>query len=369
MNRIGIDARLLAYRKGGIAEYTRQLIQALAVLDTATRYTVIHRSTDKATYCPKPNFMRLNSRTPAHHRFEKTALSLELTPQRLDLLHSPDFIPPRRGAKKHIITVHDLHFLHYPEFQTAESLRYYRDQIQWAVQHADHIFAQTESTRQDIITMLNVPPEKITVHLLGIHESYHVMSPEVVERLLAPYENIPQQYLLFVGTIEPRKNIPTLIAAYRQLKETYPDLPKLVIGGQLGWQADASLAAIQDAGEDVVWFNDVPFDVLPALYNRASLLILPSFHEGFGLPALEAMACGTPVIVSKRGALPEVVATAGVYINPEEPETIASAIMAILQDTAYYNHLKSVGLERAKAFSWQKMAKITLDTYQKLLGS
>lgn len=368
MTRIGIDARLLAYRKGGIAEYTRQLIQALAVLDTQNPYTIIHRSADKENYCPGANFSRMNSYTPAHHRFERWAFSFELLPRRLDLLHSPDFIPPLRGARKHIITVHDLHFLHYPEFQTAESLGFYRGQIEWAVRHADHIFAQTQNTRQDIIDMLQVPPEKITVHLLGIHESFRLLAPETIETRLAPY-HLPDAYLLFVGTIEPRKNLPRLIQAYQQLKAALPDLPPLLIGGQLGWQADASLAAIRAAGDDVIWFENVPFSVLPALYNRAVALILPSVHEGFGLPAVEAMACGTPVIVSKRGALPEVVGDAGVYIDPEDSENMADAIRQVLQDDTFAQALKVAGLARAKQFSWLKAAEITLQTYQKVLES
>lgn len=367
--RIGIDARLLAYRKGGIAEYTRQLIQALAALDSESRYTIIHRYRDSQSYIPGDNFKRLNAFTPAHHRFERTALSLELLPRRLDLLHSPDFIPPRWATRKHIITIHDLHFLHYPQFQTADSLRYYRDQIQWAVGHANHILAQTESTRREIIDMLNVPEDKITVHLLGVHPDFQVLDAALVNRLLAPYA-LPEMYMLFVSTIEPRKNIPNLLKAYASLRQKHADLPALVLAGQYGWNAGESLAMIDtlNLGSSVIWFEDVPFEVLPALYNRAVLLVLPSFHEGFGMPAIEAMACGTPIVVSNRGALPEVVGECGVFIDPESVDSIADGLWQALSDTALRERLRGEGLARAKTFTWKRTAEIALRVYRQVMG-
>ena len=366
--RIGIDARLLAYRKGGIAEYTRQLIQALAERDSANQYTIIHRFRDSQTYCPSPNFQRLNAYTPAHHRFERTALGLELFPRRLDLLHSPDFIPPRWGAKRQVITIHDLHFLQYSQFQTADSLRYYRDQIEWAVNHADHIFAQTEGTKNEIIDLLNVPEEKITVHLLGVNESFQVLDNGIVEAKLAPY-NLPQEYILFVGTIEPRKNLPNLLRAYAHLHERNADVLPLVLGGQRGWFADESLQAITDLGLEncVIWFEDVPFEVLPALYNRARLVVLVSFHEGFGMPAVEAMACGTPVVVSNRGSLPEVVGDYGVYVEADDIENIADGISRLLTDSDLYTQLRDGGLNHAKTYSWRRTAEIALAIYHQLL--
>jgi glycosyltransferase involved in cell wall biosynthesis len=363
--KIGIDARLLYYRKGGISEYTRQLILALAELDTTSDYAVLHNFRDQENYCPVPNFRRLNLFTPCHHRFERTALSVELSRHRLDVLHSPDFIPPRRGARRHIITVHDLHFLQYPQFQTAASLRYYRDQIRWAVQHADHIFAQTETTKREIIELLNVPPEKITVHLLGVNPSFRVLPKNEVQATLASYQ-LPVQYMLFVSTIEPRKNIPGLLRAYAQLRQSRPDVPMLVLGGQRGWFADQELALIPELNltEHVRLIEDVPFDVLPALYNGAYLVVLPSFYEGFGMPAIEAMACGTPVVVTERGALPEVVGEHGIYINPDLPESIADGITQLLDDATLVEKLRVGGLQHAAKFSWRRAAEIALQTYQ-----
>jgi glycosyltransferase involved in cell wall biosynthesis len=368
--RIGIDARLLAYRKGGIAEYTRQLIRALADLDTRSDYAIIHRFSDRETWCPAANFRRVNALTPAHHKYERTVLSLELFPRRLNLLHSPDFIPPWRAAHHHIITIHDLHFLHYPQFQTPDSLRYYRDHIRWAVEHADHIFAQTEGTRREIVEMLGVSEEKITVHLLGVNPAFQPMAVETTRAMLAAYQ-LPEQYILFVGTIEPRKNIPGLLKAYALLRQKHAGVPPLVLGGQRGWNATESLAAIETLHlrEAVIWFQDVPVAVLPALYNRALFLVLPSFTEGFGMPAVEAMACGTPVVVAQRGSLPEVVGNCGVYIEPEDIESIAEGMWHLLTDTALVEQLRRDGLARAKTFTWKQTAEIALQVYRRVLSS
>lgn len=364
VSRIGIDARLLGYRKGGIAEYTRQLVLALAELDAQREYVIIHRSHDTTSYTPAANFQRINAYTPAHHRLERYALSLELLPRRLDVLHSPDFIPPQWGARRHIITIHDLHFLHYPHFQTADSLRYYRDQIGWAARHADHIFAQTEGTRREIIEMLGVPAEKITVHLLGVHESFRLLPPEAIQSTLDHYQ-LPRDYLLFVSTIEPRKNLPNLFRAYA----TLPDAPPLVLAGQRGWNADESFETIERLGlqNRVRWLDAVPFERLPALYNGATLLVLPSYHEGFGLPAIEAMACGTPVVVSNRGSLPEVVRDNGVYVEPDSIESIAAGIQCLLDDRQRATQLRDAGLRHAATYSWRRTAEIALQIYQQVL--
>ncbi|RPI99568.1 MAG: glycosyltransferase family 1 protein, partial [Chloroflexi bacterium] len=180
--RIGIDARLNFYRPGGIAEYTRHVIQELATLDPSTDYRVIHHHADPDTLAPGPNFTRVNAWTPCHHRLERWTLSLELVRCRLDLLHSPDFIPPWHGARRHIITVHDLHFLHYPQFMTADSHRYYSSQITRAIRQADHILVDSQATCDDLAHLLHVPVEKITVHLLGVEPIFKPMPADTLRR-------------------------------------------------------------------------------------------------------------------------------------------------------------------------------------------
>ncbi|NJO83523.1 MAG: glycosyltransferase family 4 protein, partial [Blastochloris sp.] len=239
----------------------------------------------------------------------------------------------RRGvARKHyVITVHDLNFLYYPQFLTADSRRYYNGQINAAVRRADHILSDSEATKHDMITMLGVPADKITVHMLGVDEAFKPASP--AERLrVREHLALPDAYFLFVGTFEPRKNIVGLLKAYADLLKTHLDAPCLVLAGQRGWLFDETMAKIEQLGlsSRVLWRENVAQADLPVLYSMACALVLPSFYEGFGLPALEAMACGTVPIVSDRASLPEVVGDVGLQIDPDDPASLLAAMARVL---------------------------------------
>jgi glycosyltransferase involved in cell wall biosynthesis len=365
--RIGIDARLNYYRPGGIAEYTRHVIQELAALDQTTHYTVIQHHRDRRTMTPGANFRRVNTYTPCHHRLERWTLSVELARYPFDVLHSPDMIPPQRGGRRGVITVHDLHFMHYPQFMTAESLRHYRDQIAWAVHAADHILVSSQATCDDLGNLLNVPATKMTVHLLGVDRAFAPLAEGAVashrQRL-----GLPASYILFVGTFEPRKNISGLLEAYHLLLQDTPDLPPLVIVGRRGWLYDDIFAKIETLklADHVIWLEDVPESDLPAIYNGARVAVLPSYYEGFGLTALEAMACGTPVVATNRSSLPEVVGDAGLLIDPYNLADIAAAIQRILANGALHDRLRAAGLARAATFTWQRTAEIVLQVYRAL---
>jgi glycosyltransferase involved in cell wall biosynthesis len=361
MQHIGIDARLTYYRKGGISTYMRRLVTALEALDHENRYTVFHSR--KATESLVQRFQQAKLWTPCHHRLEPVALSVELARFNLDVLHSADFIPPLRGARRHVITVHDLNFLHYPQYLTEESRRYYNGQIERAVRQADHILADSAATKTDLVAMLNVPADKITVHMLGVDESFRPLPTESLEHYRRELV-LPEQFLLFVGTFEPRKNIIGLLEAYQML----PDAPPLVLAGQRGWLFDETMQRIDQMklAQRVLWRENVSQEALPALYNLASALILPSFYEGFGFPPLEAMACGTVPIVSSRSSLPEVVGDVGALINPDDPATIAEAIRKALTDSEWVSTQRAAGLERAATFTWDNTARIALSVYNAL---
>src|SRR5690606_3875788 len=226
--RIGIDARLTYYRTGGISTYIRRLVHALERLDFENDYTVFQSR--KAQDSLVTRFRRGVLWTPSHHRVERLALTVELAWRGRDVFRSPDFIPPLRAARRHVITVHDLNFLHYPQYLTDESRRYYNGQIAAAVRHADHILADSEATRRDLTTMLGVPTAKITVHMLGVDESFRPLPADETRAGLRALD-LPDKYLLFVGTFEPRKNIAGLLEAYRLLLDRLPDAPPLVLAG------------------------------------------------------------------------------------------------------------------------------------------
>jgi glycosyltransferase involved in cell wall biosynthesis len=360
---IGIDTRLVAYRTGGISTYMKRLVAALEILDRQNSYTVFHSR--KACQATSHRFQNAALWTPCHHRIERLALSVELAYFNLDLFHSPDFIPPLRGARRHIITVHDLTFLHYPQYLTADARRYYNGQINAAVRQSDHILADSQATKTDLINMLNVRAEKITVHRLGVDERFAVLDPLIAEAKRRELK-LPDEYILFVGTFEPRKNISGLLRAYRLLLDKMPDAPPILLVGQRGWLFDETMQHIQDLklSERIVLREDISDDMLPVVYNLAKVLVMPSFYEGFGFPALEAMACGTVPIVSNRSSLPEVVGEVGLQVNPDDPAELAVALEKTLTDGKWVELMREAGLARARQFRWEATAAIALSVYQ-----
>ncbi|HSH02592.1 MAG TPA: glycosyltransferase family 1 protein [Anaerolineae bacterium] len=369
---IGIDARLPAYQMGGISQYVLLLLRALGQLDEQNRYTVVHSRRDSVSRLPveAPNFERMVAWTPCHHRWERWALWGEIGWRGFDVWHSPDFIPPQGGGKRRIITVHDLNFLHYPQFLTAESRRYYGEQIGWATAVADHILADSEHTRQDLIELLGVPGEKVTTVPLAANPLYHdAFEATVVAETLAKF-NLPQEFILFVGTLEPRKNVIGLLEAYYLLRQEEKVTLPLVLVGRKGWLYDEIFAQIKALGlsESVIHLEGVYDRMLAHLYTAASVLALPSHYEGFGLPVLEGMHCGCPVVCSDRASLPEVGGEAAKLLPPDDSGLWAETLGRVLHDSQLREEMIQAGYRQAKRFNWHRTAEQTLAVYRGYYG-
>ncbi|MCB0164092.1 MAG: glycosyltransferase family 4 protein [Anaerolineae bacterium] len=365
--RIGIDARLVYYNPAGIGEYIVQLVNALAKLKTEDEFVLLQSRKDTKTIIEENGFQRKSLWTPSHNRFEQPALGFEISRLGLDLLHSPDFIPPFRRNCKSVITIHDLAFLLYPHFLTKESAHYY-GQIDQAWRKTDHIIAVSEATKRDSIRMLGVPEKKITVIHEAANPIYRQLPPRQVQEHLQQKYNFGHNYILFVSTIEPRKNLPGLLQAYRRLRDEYKRQELLVLAGANGWLWEEVYETVNKLHleDHVVFLGRVSSQDLVYLYNGACMLVHPSFYEGFGLTTLEAMMCGTPVIASNTSALPEIVGDAAVLVDPHDIDGLTVSMWRLLTDKEQKQLYIHKGLKRAKKFSWEKAARRTLEIYQKV---
>jgi glycosyltransferase involved in cell wall biosynthesis len=365
---IGIDCRLPTYQMGGISQYSLQLVQALAAVDEENNYVLYHSRKETRSFVPNGSgrWKRRDLWTPCHHRFERITLTAEILGDGLDVLHSPDFIPPAGGASRRVITIHDLNFIFFPELLTDESRRYYADQIAWAASTADAIAADSLATRRDIIEELGVAPEKVTAVHLAANPVYRAdYSEEAVQATLRKY-GLEPGYVLSVGTLEPRKNLPMLLRVYARLRSEEGVEAPLVLAGRLGWKYGEIMATIEtlDLAPFVSHIADAGDLELAHLYHGAGVLATPSFYEGFGLPALEAQHCGCAVVVSDRGSLPEIAGEDGLIL-PLENETVwVETLARVLHDSDFRALQIKRGYQQAERFSWERTAAATLALYE-----
>ncbi|GIV85821.1 MAG: glycosyl transferase family 1 [Candidatus Roseilinea sp.] len=356
------------YRKAGVSYYARRLVRALAELPApwfTLRVLLDRRDADTGWVPPNVGIVRVV--TPAHHRYEHLTLPIELACLGLrrapyTVLHSPDFITCR-GRFRKVITIHDLYFMEHPEVMSADGARYY-SRIRWSASAADRIIAVSCFTRQDILRLI---PEAASEKVIVVYEAAG-RAPKVESGAVA--HSAPPtphfRFILFVGTLEPRKNLSTLLRALARL----PSEVRLVIVGAPGWRDEALGDAARELGvaERVEFVGWVSEDKLDALYRQARLLVMPSLSEGFGLPVLEAMSRGTPVVCSNAGALPEIVADAALLHSPTDDAELARHILALWADDALHAEYARRGLARARDFSWARAAQETLEVYRAALG-
>lgn len=361
---IGIDARLLHYRQAGISRYTLQLVKGLARIESDDRYMLLQSIHAREPIIKHERFTHRKVITPAHHRLEQLVFPFEVSPLQLDVLHSPDFIPPFRVKCRSVITIHDLNFLLYPHFLTKDAARYY-GQIDQAVRRSDAIIAVSKATRADIIRLLGVPESKVRVIYEAASPTFRPLHNPDLPREVQRRFGVRGDFVLFVSTIEPRKNVPTLLRAFRQFLDDYRLDVQLVLAGQKGWLFEEvfELASELKLEDHALFVGRVSSEELLWLYNAAKALVAPSIYEGFGLTPLEALACGTPVVVANTSSLPEVVGDAGLLIDPNKADEIAVAMWRILTDSELRKSLIEKGLKRAAHFSWDKAAQETLDLY------
>ncbi len=386
---IGIDGKALLMQKSGIGIYTDRLLKSLLTISPelgcklylpfslrhllwqreeqgayleGLREDFPERTELMARFFPPPKLQRwlwsFSERFP-----------VEGVLGEMDLYHATNLVlPPRRKAKG-ILTIYDLTFILFPGHHGRGMQALTRD-IRTYIGRADCIIAISEQTKRDVVALLGVPAERVVVTLLAADERCRVIEDRaLVERVVGRY-GVGRPYILYTGTLEPRKNVPTLIRAFHALKQEMGIPHRLLLAGRKGWLYDEVFAVVKRLGltEEVIFTGYVPDDDLPHLYNGADLFVYPSLYEGFGLPPLEAMACGCPVVTSNTSSLPEVVGNAGLMVDPTRVDDLAEAMGRILGDASLASDLRAKGVSRAAHFSWQRCAAETMAVYRQVTG-
>ena len=371
--RIAIDAHSVGTGLGGNESYATNLIAALAEIDQTNRYTlyVTKREAVERFGNRWPNFS-VRSTLP-HTPLIRIPLTLsaELRRNPVDVLHVQFTAPPFSPCPV-VVSIHDLSFEHLPQTFKWRSRKQLRITVRRTARQAAQVIALSEYARNDIVNTYQVSPDKISVIPLAAGDHFRpIRDEEELQRVRQTY-GIEGEYMLSVGAIQPRKNLGRLVAAYSHLRGAKPEgkLPKLVLAGKCAWLDDETLRAIKELelSDSIILTGYVPESDLPALYSGALCFIYPSYFEGFGLPPLEAMQCGVPVIVGDRTSLPEVVGDAAVLVDPFDVHALAAAIEKVLSDSNLRAKLSVQGLARAKLFEWRETARQTLAVYQRAAG-
>ncbi len=373
--RIGIEASSLFFPETGTGAYTFNLLEAMTRLAPNHRFVLflnsLRRPAPDFDFMRRPNVEVSRWRFPgpwligAWRRFNAPAIDRLIG--EVDALHSPgSYVPPLKSGRR-VATIQDLYVAKKPEHCDSLGGKYLAATLPDRIPQLDRIITPSEASRRDVIDLFGAAPEQVRTIPHGVdHERFRPIDDERQLAKAKEKYRLPEDFILTVAVLEPRKNLEGLIAAYRQLKDSFGEAPKLVIAGSKGWKCESVFAEVERQGlrqgDNLQFLGNVPAADLPEIYNSASLFALPSFDEGFGLPVIEAMACGLPVVTSDAPALCEVGGEAALRVAPDDHAGLAEAMHKILCDPDLSGRLRQASLRRAQDFSWDRCAEGTLET-------
>jgi glycosyltransferase involved in cell wall biosynthesis len=370
---VAINAHLLAhtrsFRRAGVSHYIEQTLLHLGAIDRSNRYTVYTtRGLDQSALPLPPNFRVRPSRLPTINPrvripWEQLLAPLLVRAIKADVFHGVLNVLPLVCPVPGVVTVHDLAFIRFPQTFRSYNRTYLDFATRLSVRRAARILAVSEHTKREVVGLLGVPPERVVVTPNAVRAHFRPPAPATLEAFRTA-KGLPEQFVLYVGTLEPRKNLPTLLEAYAEVARR-SDAP-LIVGGGKGWLYDQVFQRLDELGlrERVRFVGYIDEEELPLWYAAATVFVFPSIYEGFGMPPLEAMACGTPVVTSNSSSLPEVVGDAGLMAPPHDAAAFAEAISRVLGDADLRHELRERGLVRARAFDWRVTAERTLAAYE-----
>ena len=357
--RIGIDVTKACHRDG-IGTYTRQLVRALMDIDTVNQYRLYYLPNISSESDLKNIFERMSDNFMIQGDIDHAT-------DEVDIFHSTAFRIPRRFKGKLVFTVHDLTFITHPEYHTLSNKIYCLRATTAAACYNAKFIAVSTHTKHDMIEYLGIPEEKIDVIYEAADKKFQPVCNDENNKYLSDKYGIQHPYIFNVGTIEPRKNIKRLLHAYSMLPEDIKATYSLVVAGGGGWLNSDIYSFVKESGLDnrIKFLGYVDDNDLPILYGSSDLFVYPSIYEGFGLPVLEAMSCGAPVIISQVSSLPEVTGDAAILIDPYDVNSIKVAIIKVLTDRDTNVELRVSGIKRSQYFSWEKTAEQTLTIYKR----
>ena len=372
--RIALDIRKVD--DFGIGTYIRNLVLNLANLDQVNQYLLVAREQDRSKFDSlPPNFSFLIEHSGESPFWNDAVLPYTLKKNQVQLLHTPHYQAPRFLRCKSVITIHDCVHILFPNYASSKSAyNQAKNATRRTIKKCSHIFTVSEATQRDLVRLFSVPEEKITVVYNAIDERAVLSdSPEEQKRVLERYQ-IQDPFLLYAGNIKPHKNIARIIEAFSVIKtelkddETWKNLKLIIIGDELSKHQFLRRTVIRSGVQhDVRFFGFVPYETLKVFYKSAQIFVFPSLYEGFGLPPLEAMANGTPVLASNVSSLPEVLGDAALLINPDNVFEISRGLKHLLFDSHLREELIEKGLEQVRRYSWSKSAELVWKTYKKVI--
>lgn len=377
--KIGIMGQLLKGYYSGVENHILNLTLHVAAYDTDNEYTFYvdpgaldRRTVEALRSC---NVKIRNTRFDTRRRvlrfaWEQGLLPFLATRDGIDLLHAPGYVAPLFCSIPTVVTIHDVIALKFPRYCRTGNALHYRAVMPLAARRAARVITVSENSKKDIIEELNVEEDRIDVVPNGIDPAFRrIEDTALLSRMRGAY-GLPNKILLFVGNLEPKKNIRCIIESFHELKKTRSVPHKLVIVGRRGWlyRKLGRTVAELDLGRDVLFVGNVTREDLVLLYNAADVFLFPSLYEGFGMPPLEAMACGTPVVTSNTSSLPEVVGGAAITVDPRDVGALTEAVLAVMNDAGLREDLIHRGLERASMFTWDRAARQTAAVYRTAVG-